>query len=39
VKVVLVSILVALVLIAHRKNLMEEFSHLAERRHVRAKPD
>jgi glycerol-3-phosphate acyltransferase PlsY len=39
VKVVLVSILAALVLIAHRKNLMEEFSHLAERRHVRAKPD
>ncbi len=38
-KVILISALAALVLSAHRKNLAEEFSHLAARRHLDPKPD
>jgi glycerol-3-phosphate acyltransferase PlsY len=34
-----ISVLAALVLVAHRKNLMEEVSRLAERRHVQPKHD
>jgi acyl phosphate:glycerol-3-phosphate acyltransferase len=34
-----ISILAGIILIAHRKNLMEEFSLLAARRHVQPKPD
>jgi glycerol-3-phosphate acyltransferase PlsY len=38
-KVFLVSILSALVLIAHRRNFMDEISQLLARRHVHSKPD
>jgi glycerol-3-phosphate acyltransferase PlsY len=34
-----ISVLAALVLVAHRKNLMEEVSRLAERRHAQPKHD
>jgi glycerol-3-phosphate acyltransferase PlsY len=36
-KAVLISILAGLVFVAHRKNLMEEFSHFAETRNVEVK--
>ena len=38
-KVVMVSILAGLVLIAHRRNLVEELSHLATPRQLDPKPD
>ena len=38
-KVVLVSALAGLVLMAHRKNLAEEFSHWTARRNLEPKPD
>lgn len=36
-KVVFISILAGLVLLAHRKNLMDEFEHFLERHNIRAK--
>ncbi|MEY2466016.1 MAG: hypothetical protein QOD03_537 [Verrucomicrobiota bacterium] len=38
-RVFLVSVLCALVLVAHRKNFVEEISHLLDRRHVQTKTD
>lgn len=38
-KIVMISILSGLVLLAHRKNLMEEIAQFAERRHARAESD
>jgi len=38
-KVLMISILSGLVLLAHRKNVMEEIAQLAERRHTRAESD
>jgi glycerol-3-phosphate acyltransferase PlsY len=38
-KVVLVSVLAGLVLIAHRRNLVEEISQMAARRSLDPKPD
>jgi glycerol-3-phosphate acyltransferase PlsY len=38
-KIVLLSVLAGLVVIAHRKNLADEFSHWAARRHINPKPD
>ena len=38
-KIVMISVLSGLVLLAHRKNLMEEIAQLAERRHARTESD
>lgn len=38
-KIALLSVLAGMVLFAHRKNLAEEFSHWAARRHFHPKPD